>query len=278
VANLKGAIYMIKGDRRTPVPPSRRRGPEIGLLPGYYQPGAPGRAGQEVRCAKQRFEKLLEKDKNNFGAMAALGDLAMLQKHTDEATSWYRKRQRCQSGGHRPALKLGMHYLQTKQAPKALTWRASSSLRIRPMPKCSSCSARPRWQPRTTGALETYSKLATAAEIAAGADAPGRRPHAPAEQRRCSRRPQACSRTAAGLRSCAPGQIELAMRNKRPEEALDMARQLQKQNAKLPVGYAVEGDLHDGAEQAGPGPARLRKGAIDQQAAPELIRSRRCRQ
>jgi predicted Zn-dependent protease len=184
VANLKGAIYMIKGE-----PANARAAFEKAVtLKSDFFPAVTNLARLDVQdkkydAAKQRFEKLLETDKNNFGAMAALGDLAMLQKHTDEATSWYEKGSAANPEAINPALKLGMHYLQINQAPKALTlarkFQPANPTNAEVLELLGQAQVATK---DVTGALETYSKLATAAEIASGADAPGRRAHAAAKQ------------------------------------------------------------------------------------------------
>jgi putative PEP-CTERM system TPR-repeat lipoprotein len=169
----------------------------------------------------------------------------MVQKHTDEATSWYEKGSAANPEAVNPALKLGMHYLQTNQAPKALTlarkFQPANPTNAEVLELLGQAQVATK---DTTGALETYSKLATLL------------PKSPQVQMRLAgvhMLQQNNSAAADDLKRAVElqpdfvparlAQIELAMRNKRPEEALDIARQLQKQNAKLPVGYAVEGDL-----------------------------------
>ncbi|WP_296951471.1 XrtA/PEP-CTERM system TPR-repeat protein PrsT [uncultured Massilia sp.] len=246
VQNLKGAVYMIKGDAAAARAAFEKA---VALQPNFF-PAVTNLARLDMQdkkpdAAKQRFEKLLEKDKNNYGAMAALGDLAMVQQHTDEATSWYEKASAANPDAVVPALKLGVHYLRIDQPQKALTlarkFQTANPTNADLLELLGQAQVATK---DTAGALETYSKLANVLPKSA-------QPQLRLAGVRMLQQNNAAA--AEDLRRAVElqpdfiparlAQIELAVRSNRPDEALDTARQIQKLDAKAPVGYAVEGDL-----------------------------------
>lgn len=70
--------------------------------------------------ARKRFESLLKHDKNNVDAMIALGDLAANQKNNEEAVSWFERAVKGRSNAIAPRSKLAYHHLKTGAAGKAL--------------------------------------------------------------------------------------------------------------------------------------------------------------
>jgi putative PEP-CTERM system TPR-repeat lipoprotein len=246
VANLKGAVYVVKGDTGNARAAFEKA---LALQPTYF-PAVTNLARLDLlankpEAAKQRFEKVLEKDKNNYGAMAALGELALMQKRTDEATSWFEKGSAANPDAVVPVLKLGNHYLRINQPQKALTL-ARKYLTANPtnadllelQGQAQVASKDP------SAALETYSKLVNVLPKSA-----------PAQMRLASvhmllKNDAAATDDLKRAVELQPdfiparlAQIELALRSKRPDDALALARQIQKLNDKLPVGYAVEGDV-----------------------------------
>jgi putative PEP-CTERM system TPR-repeat lipoprotein len=246
VHNLKGAVYLVKGDTASARAAFEKA---LALQPTFF-PAVTNLARLDLQdkkpeVAKQRFEKVLEKDKNNYGAMAALGELALLQKHPEEATSWFEKGSNANPEAVVPAIKLGTHYLHTNQAPKALNL-ARKFLVANPT-NADLLELQGQAQVATkdpSGALETYSKLvnvlpkSAAAQLRlAGVHMLLKNDAAAAEdlKRAVELQPEFLPARIA--------QVELAMRTGHPDDALARARQLQKLNDKLPVGYAVEGDV-----------------------------------
>ena len=188
---------------------------------------------------------MLEKDKNNFGAMAALGELALLQQHPEEATSWFEKASNANPESVAPAVKLGTHYLRTNQAPKALTVARKFLVANPTNPDLLELQGQAQVATKDpSAALETYSKLvnvlpkSAAAQLRlAGVHMLLKNDAAAADdlKRAVELEPDFVPARMA--------QVELAMRSGHPDEALARARQLQKLNDKLPIGYAVEGDV-----------------------------------
>src|SRR5439155_960494 len=71
VYNMKGVVYLAKGDSANGRAAFEKA---VALQPNYF-PAVTNLSRLDLRdnkpeAAKQRFEKVLEKDKNNYGAMA----------------------------------------------------------------------------------------------------------------------------------------------------------------------------------------------------------------
>jgi putative PEP-CTERM system TPR-repeat lipoprotein len=246
VHNLKGAVYLVKGDAANARAAFEKA---IALQPTFF-PAVTNLSRLDLQenkpeAAKQRFEKVLEKDKNNYGAMAALGELAMMQKHPDEATAWFEKGSNANPEATLPAVKLGTHYLHTNQAPKALTLARKFLVANPTNPDLLELLGQAQVATKDpSGALETYSKLVNVLPKSAAA-----------QLRLAGVHMMLKNESAAGedLRRAVElqpdfiparlAQIELALRTRRTDDALAQARQIQKLNDKLPVGFAVEGDV-----------------------------------
>jgi putative PEP-CTERM system TPR-repeat lipoprotein len=161
VYNLKGAVYLVKGDKANARAAFEKA---VALQPTFF-PAISNLSRLDLQdnkpeAAKQRFEKLLEKDKNNYGAMAALGELALIQKHPDEATSWFEKGSNANPEAVLPAVKLGNHYLHTNQAPKALTLARKFMVANPTNPDLLELQGQAQVATKDpSAALETYSKL-----------------------------------------------------------------------------------------------------------------------
>jgi putative PEP-CTERM system TPR-repeat lipoprotein len=246
VYNLKGVVYLAKGDSANARAAFEKA---VALQPTYF-PAVTNLSRLDLRdnkpeAAKQRFEKVLEKDKNNYGAMAALGELALLQKHTDEATSWFEKGSSANPEAVVPAVKLGTHYLRINQPQKALTLARKYLTNNPTNPDLLELQGQAQIAAKDpSGALETYSKLVNVLPKSA-----------PAQLRLAGAHMMLKNEAAAAddikhaielqpeFIPARLAQIELALRTHRTDDALAQARQLQKLNSKLPVGYAVEGDV-----------------------------------
>jgi putative PEP-CTERM system TPR-repeat lipoprotein len=246
VQNVKGAVYVVKGDAA-----SARAAFEKALaLQSSFFPATVNLARLDIQdkkpdAARQRFEKLLETDKNNASAMAALGELAMSQKRADEATSWFEKASNVNPDAIAPAITLGTHYLRTNQPQKALTLARKFQTANPTNPDVLELLGQAQVVNKDlTGALDTYGKLvnvlpksAQAQLRLAGVHMLMKNESAAADdlKRAVDLQPDFVPARLA--------QIDLALRNKRFDDALAMARKIQSLNEKSPVGFAVEGDV-----------------------------------
>jgi putative PEP-CTERM system TPR-repeat lipoprotein len=246
VYNLKGAVNMVKGD----IPAARAALEKALALEPTFGPAVKNMARLDLvekkpDAAKQRYEKVLEKDKNNVDAMTALGQLAMLQQRPEEATSWFEKASNASPNAVNPAVTLGMHYLRTNQPAKALTLARKLQTTNATSPELLDMLGQAQVANKDlNGALETYSKLANVTPKSATPQMRLAAVHMTMQN------PTAAANDLKRAVELQPdliparmAQVELAMRGGRPDDALAVARQMQKMNEKSPVGYATEGDI-----------------------------------
>lgn len=246
VQNVKGAVYMVKGDRAN----ARAAFEKAAALQPTFMPAAVNLARLDLLddkpdAARQRFEKILEKDKANAGAMNALGDLAMMQKKTDEATSWFEKASNANPDAVGPAITLGKHYLRTNQAQKALTLARKFQTTNPTNPDVLELLGRAQVVTKDLpGALDTYSKLVNVLPKSpqaqlhlAGVHMLMKNDQAAADdlKRAIDLQPEFVPARLA--------QVELALRAKRFDNALSIAHDIQKIKGQAPIGYTVEGDV-----------------------------------
>lgn len=246
VYNLKAAVNMVKGD----IPAARTALDQALALDPTFAPAVKNMARLDLLekkpdAAKQRYEKVLEKDKNNVDAMTSLAQLAMLQNRPEEATSWFEKASNASPNAVNPAVTLGMHYLRTNQPAKALSLARKFQTTNATSPELLDMLGQAQVANKDlNGALETYSKMSNVV------------PKSATPQMRLAAVHMAMKNNAAAtedlkravelqpeLVPARLAQVEMAMRSGRPDEALGIARQMQKMNDKSPVGYATEGDI-----------------------------------
>lgn len=246
VHNLKGVVFQAKGDAAKARAAFEKT---VALQPGFM-PGVANLARLDLQeqkpdAAKGRFLKVLEKDKNNTEAMTALAQLALLQNRPDETTSWLEKASNANPDAVTPAVNLGMHYLRNNQAPKALTLARKLQTANPTNPALLELLGQSQIATKDIGgALNTYGKLVNIA------------PKSPMAQLRMAavykmmgNEASAASHLKRAVElqpSFVPArlaQIETAMRANRPDEALQITRELQKLNPDSPAGYALEGDV-----------------------------------
>jgi len=246
VYNMLGAVYMLTGDKAEARAAFEKA---VALQPTFF-PAITNLSRLDLQdnkpdAAKRNFEKLLEKDKTNYGAMAALGELAMLQKNTAEATNWYEKASAANPDAVVPAIKLGQHYLRINEPQKAMTLARKFQTANQTNPELLELLGQAQVASKdTAGALETYSKLVNLL------------PKSAAPRLRLAGVHMLLQNNAAAaddlkravelqpnLIPARLAQIELAARMGRMDDALNAARQIQKLNPDAAVGYAAEADV-----------------------------------
>ena len=246
VLTLKGAVYMVKGD----VPAARAALDKAVALNPTFIPAVQNLARLDLvekkpEVAKQRYEKVLQKEKDNADAMRALGELALMQNRPEEATSWFEKASAANPNAVGPAITLGRHYMRIGQAQKALTLARKFQTANPTNPQLLELLGQAKVANKDfSGALETYSQLVNVVPKSAA-------PHL----RLAGVHMLMQNNTAAAddlkravelqpdMLQARLAQVELAMRMGRADEALALTRQIQKINDKSPVGYATEGDV-----------------------------------
>lgn len=246
VYNLKGAVSMVKGD----IPAARAALEKAVALQPTFTPAVKNLARLDLvekkpEAAKKRYEAVLDKDKTNIEAMTALGQLALMQNHPEEATGWYEKASNANPTAVAPAVTLGMHYLRTNQAPKALSLARKFQTANQGNPDLLDMLGQAQIANKDpNGALDTYSKLASVSPKSAvppmrlaGVHMMMKNETAAADDLKHAVELQP------ELLQPRMAQIEMAMRGNHADEALGIARQIQKMNDKSPVGFATEGDI-----------------------------------
>jgi putative PEP-CTERM system TPR-repeat lipoprotein len=244
--NLKGGIYMAKGDSANARLSFERA---VALQPSYF-PAVANLARLDVRdkqpdAAKKRFEALLAKDKKNGAAMSALAELAASQGKVDEASRWLERANSENPEAVAPAMQLAALYLRTHQQQKALTLVRKVQTANPTNPDLLDLLGQTQLANQDqAGALETYSKLVNVLPKSA-----------PAQFRLASAHMLLKNETAAveDLKKAValqadylPAQLalaEVAMRHGRADEAVAIGRQIQKQHGKEQAGYILEADV-----------------------------------
>ena len=273
VQALLGGVHLAKDD-----PASARASFEkaLALEPTYF--AAVGSLAQlDLRdkkhdAAKARFTTLLQKDPKHIGAMSALADIAMLEEKQDDATKWLEKAASENPAEAAPAVRLVSHYLRIKQNPKALAVARTAQTANPTHPDLLDMMGQAQLVNNdAAGALETYSKLVNV--LPKSAMAQYRLASAHMALKNESAALEDLRRAVALQPEFVPAQLalaELAMRGKRPDEALAVARTLQKQPAGASVGYVLEGDLLARQGKAGQALPLYEK-ALALQKSPKLM-------
>ncbi|MEQ1600220.1 MAG: PEP-CTERM system TPR-repeat protein PrsT [Methylophilaceae bacterium] len=244
--NLKGAAYLGKKDFANARASFEKA---LSLQPTNY-PAVVNLVQLDLQdkkpeVAKKRLEGVLEKDKKNTQVMAALAGVAMSQGQTKEATSWLEKATKENPDTLPPAIVLTAHYLRIGEKQKALSLAQKLQGSNPEVPEILELLAQAQFiNNDKAAALSSYQKLAA------------KKPDsAPAQFRIASiqmsmENPAAATDSLKKALALQPDYLEaqlalaaLEVRKGNHEQALVMARQLQKKNEKSPVGYELEGNV-----------------------------------
>jgi putative PEP-CTERM system TPR-repeat lipoprotein len=246
VQNLKGGIYATKGDMAAARAAFEKA---LALQPNYFD--AVTNLAQldllekKPDAARRRIEAFLQKEPKHAGAMAAMADLAVLQGKPDQATTWLEKASSANPDALAPALKLGAHYLRTRQPQKALTlaqkFQTSNPANADLLDLLGQAQMATH---DSAGALDTYSKLANVLPKSGMPHMRLAAVHAAMNNNAAAA--QDIKRAVELQPDLVPARIaqaELALQRGKADEALDVARALQKQPGQGPLGHALEGDI-----------------------------------
>lgn len=244
--NLKGVAYLGKKDLAN----ARASFDRAVILQPAFFPAVANLAqidllDKKPERAKKRFEALLAKDKKNIKAMTALANLATSQGQHKEAAAWLERASRENPNVLQPALQLATYYLRTGEKQKALNLAQKLQGSNPHSPEVLDVLAQAQLvNGNKPAALETYSRLAAM------------RPDSALAQMRIASVHMAMQNLPAAsgaLRkalSLQPDYLDaqltlatLEARQGKYEQATSIARQIQKQKGKSPVGYLLEGDL-----------------------------------
>jgi len=275
VHNVKGGVYMGKQDIKSARASFEKA---VALNPTFFPAVANlarlDIAEKNLAGARKRFEAVLAKDKKNVDALSALAALELQQGRTAEATTWLEKAQSENPQAIPPAVNLGMHYMRNKQADKALAL-ARKMVAVNPSsPELLDLLGQAQIANKDhVGALDSYSKLAAAV------------PKSPMVQMRLAavntllKNDTAAADNLKRALQLDPkfiqarvAQVELAMRAGKADEALAIARQIQKDEPKAPLGFQIEGELLQAQQKFAPALAAYEKAYALSNASTHLIK------
>ena len=247
VHNLIGGIYLGMKD----VASARKAFEKAVQLQPDFHPAALNLANLDLQAkdqasAHKRFETILAKDPKNLRAMIALAELDAKTGKPKEAVEWLEKARQANPGAAEPRVALANYYANTGDRQKALNIANEARAAHPRDPQVLDTLGQVQLAAgEKSAALATYSQLA------------GLAPRAPSAHFRLATaqiandNPQVARdslRTALQLK---PNYLEaevalarLDLQAGRHEEASALARQVQQQYGKSPIGYALEGDVH----------------------------------
>lgn len=275
VQNVKGGVYLGKKDIKNARASFEKA---VALNPTFFPAVANlarlDLAEKNPAAAKKRFEAMLAKDKKNIDAMSALAALELQAGRPQGATTWLEKAQSENPEAVGPAANLGVHYLRNKQADKALTL-ARKMIAVNPSsPELLDLMGQAQIATKDyTGARESYGKLAAVL------------PKSPMVQMRLAaanmltKNDTAASENLKRALALDPkfvqarlAQVELAMRAGKPDEALALARQLQKDEPKSHLGFQMEAEILLAQKKTEPALAAYEKAYALSKAPVHLIK------
>ena len=201
--------------------------------------------------ARKRFERVLEKDKNNLQAMMALAQLAAFQKQEQEYISWLEKAAKAHPQAITPQAMLVRHYLTRNESEKALALanEIANAYPDNPVALDLLGSAQLAVNDKT-GAINTFSKMAHKAEPSP--ETLNRLALAQFANNQLTATRTTLNQALKLMPNHLPSLkalVQLEMKENKPEKALQLARQVQSQNPDSPVGYEIEGDIHQYQKQ-----------------------------
>ena len=229
-------------------------------------------ADKKPEVARKRFETVLAADPKNIQALLALAELrAAAGGTTEEVAELIQKSVIANPNEVAPRLALIQFYLNKKDVKKALTAANDASTTILDKPEILDALGRTQqFSGDLNQALITYGKLATLqptsllplmrmAEINL----------ANKNKDEAAKNLKKAIEIKPDLIEAQRGLILLALDAKKPNDALSIARQVQKQRPKEAVGFVLEGDIY-GADKAWPEMIKAYQNGLKQIAAPEL--------
>ncbi|NML60364.1 PEP-CTERM system TPR-repeat protein PrsT [Massilia sp. RP-1-19] len=246
VRNLMGGVYLAKGDLANARTSFEKA---IALEAGYF-PAVANLAQLEMKenkpeLAKKHLVSFLEKNKKSVYAMSGLAELAQIQGKPAEVTQWREKALAENPDGVAPAMLLSAHYLRTGANQKALSLVRKFQVAHPKNPEVLDMLGQAQLASGDReGALESYSKLTGLVPKSAPAQFRLASVHMALDN------PAAAAANLKKALAIDPNyheaqlaHAELKLRGGKPDEALAMARAIQKQRPKEPAGFMLEGGI-----------------------------------
>lgn len=217
------------------------------FLPAAVSLAAMDMVDKKPDDARKRFERVLAADPNNLGALIALADLKNASGgKPEEVVALINKAVETNPTELAPRLALIEFYLRSKETKKAQTAAQEALAAMPDKPELLDAVGRTQ---RAAGdsnqALVTYGKLAALQPASPVAQMRMAEIHiANANKDDASKSLRKALEVKPDLLEAQRGLILLALENKKSEDALGLAREVQKQRPKEPTGFILEGDIH----------------------------------
>jgi putative PEP-CTERM system TPR-repeat lipoprotein len=244
--NLKGAAYLSKKDsaaarasfdKALSIQPTN--------FPAVISLTQLDLQNKKPEIAKKRLEAILEKDKKNSQIMTTLADLAVSQGQIKEATTWLETASKENPDALQPAMLLAAHYLRIGEKQKALTLAQKLQGSNSSNPDVLNTLGQAQFaNGDKPAALATYNRLAAMKPDSAPAQFLIAAVHMAMQNQ-----PAASDALKKAL-SLQPDYLEaqlalasLEANKGNHEQALAIARQIQKKSGKSFTGYVLEGDV-----------------------------------
>ncbi len=259
VYNLQGGVYLGMKEEAKAVASFEKA---LSIKPDFF-PAVANLVQLAVRdkkpdIARQHLLKYLEKDKKHIEAMNGLAQLSAIEGKPAEVTSWLEKASTENPDSVVAARALGNHYIRTGEKQKALTLaRKFQVAHPKDLDMLDQLGQAQLVNQDAAGALETYSKLVGQSPKSAIAHFRLALTHL--QMKNTSSAVEGLKKAVAlqeDFLDAQLAQVELAVRANKFDDAMAIARTIQKQRPKEAAGFALEGSLLQGqnklAQAVGP--------------------------
>ncbi len=222
----------------------------LAIQPGFF-PAAMGLArldlaDKNTTAARKRFESILAKEPTNLQAMLALSELARVEKKEEEYVQWLEKAVKSHPEAIQPTEQLIRYHLAKKNKDKALELARQV---VKAYPNSSQALALLGSVQSAAGSKsDAISSFTTLVEK--NKDSPEAHLRLALAQLGDNQTDAARHSLARALQikadylAAQDALIRLEISAKQPEAALRIARQMQQQHPKSPIGHEREGDIH----------------------------------
>lgn len=243
---MRGSAYLGKND----IANARNNFEQALKIDPTFFPAAASLAQLDLRdkkpeIAKQRFERILDKDKNNLQAMMALAELAASSNQEKEYVNWLEKAAKSHPTAIPPRAVLARHYLSEKEPQKALAIANATVVAHPDDPVALDLLGTVQLALNDkTGAISTYTKLTQKAD-----QSPDAFQRLAIAQIADNKLADARTTLMKALKLKPDHQpsldtlIRLEMKEHKPEKALQIARQFEVSSPQSPFGFEREGDI-----------------------------------
>ena len=246
-SNLRGGVNLSKGDIKT-----ARANFELALSKrGDFFPAAQNLVQLDLReknipAARKRYEGVLATDKQNSGAMIGLAQLALLEKNENAYAEWLKKALAAKPDAFEARGLLVEYYLRQKQPKDALRLAAEAQSAKPEDARALELLARVQFAAgdKESG-LQSYKKLVQQNPKSPTAHYGLGLAEAGLNQTEGARSAfQKALQLQPAYYEAAVALIALEARQERMADALKVAKDFQRANPKLAVGFTLEGDVY----------------------------------